>query len=255
MSGHSKWSTIKRQKQAGDKKRGLVFSKLANAITIAVKTAGGITNPEDNFKLRLLIDKAKAANMPKENIERAIDHAKASAAAGLEEIHFEGYGPGGIAVIVEVATTSRLRTMQEVKAVFERGGGTLAGRGAVSFLFTPMGLITVARGEKSLDSLFSIIAESGATDFEEEEDSIEVYTEPDTLHAVKLALEKQGLVIRDFELHERPNALVTITDREVAKKVIAFVESLEDLEDVQKVYTNFDIPKDVLSQIPHTKDA
>ena len=247
MSGHSKWSQIKRQKQAGDKKKGLVFSKLANAITIAVRQGGGMADPVQNFRLRLIIDRAKQANMPKENITRAIERANAGQTGGLIEVQFEGYGPGGVAILIEAATDNRARTLQEVKNVFDRTSGTLAGRGAVSYMFTPAGMLTLELGNRSLDDVFSMVVESGADDLEEAGDMVEVYTKPDKLHQIKEKLTSQGLIIRECELISRPNSTITMSDKESTQKIIAFVNALEELEDVQKVFANFIIPDELLS--------
>ncbi len=249
MSGHSKWSTIKRQKQAGDQKRGLLFSKLANAITIAVREGGGTTDPGTNFKLRLVVDRAKAANMPKENIDRAIDRAIGPGASTLEEILYEGYGSGGVAILVEVATDSRARTMQEVKNVFDRSGGTLAAKGSVAYLFTHVGLITAEKGARTSDQLFSIVVESGADDFEEHGDTIEIYTQANKLHEVKEKLTASGMVIVDAELTYRPINSVQIVEREKADKILHFMNTLEELDDVQKVYANFDIHDDIVKSL------
>lgn len=248
MSGHSKWATIKRQKGANDQKRGLVFSKLSNAITIAVREGGGITDPTMNFKLRLAVDKAKEANMPKENIERAIDRAKGGQ-GGLEEIVYEGYGPAGIALMVAVATDNRARTLQSIKAVFDRHGGTMGDRGAVSYLFSHQGMISADKGNLSEDDIFTIVVESAASDFELEGDTVDIYTPPEKLHEVQEYLHGKGISIKDSELVMRPMTIIPIDEAEKAKKILNLMEALEDLEDVQHVYSNFNIHDSALALV------
>lgn len=242
MSGHSKWSTIKRQKGLSDKKKGLAFSKLGAAITIAVREGGGIGDPASNFHLRLIIDKAKAANMPKENINRAIERAKGVGAEQLEEIVYEGYGPGGGAVMVQVATDNRLRTMQDIKGAFDKHGGTLAGKGAVSYMFSHLGVITIDTGGKSGDDLLSVAIEAGADDMVESGGEAELYMVPEHIHAVKEALEKQNILVKDAQLMYRPTTMTTVDDRELAEKVMKLIDALEELDDVHKVYSNYEIP-------------
>jgi YebC/PmpR family DNA-binding regulatory protein len=249
MSGHSKWSTIKRQKEATDIKRGKTFSKLAKAITIAAREGA---DPEANFKLRLEIEKAKQANMPKENIERAI--AKASGGAGegqLEEVIYEGYGPEGIAVIAEAATDNRNRTTAEMKYLFERGGGRLGGPGAVSFQFRPMGLITVEKKGKPDEQILKII-DLGVEDVEEATDVLEVYVSSANLGEVKEKLKEGGFKILSAELVKQPKNEVQIGSPQKAGKVLKFMDNLQEHEDIQKIYANFDIPEEVLKQIDET---
>lgn len=237
MSGHSKWSTIKRQKGVNDAKKGQLFSKLARAITLAAKQ-GGI-DPTGNIRLRLAIEQARASNMPKENVERAIKSAQDKLAGGLEEVLYEGYGPGGVAVIVEVATDNRNRTAQEVKNIFERNGGSLGGPGSVSFQFQQKGLIVVEKGSDPQSTTLSLI-DLGVPDLEEIEDGIEVYTPPSELASWREKIEEAGFKINSAELIYKPENLLEVTmDR--ATQVISFLESLDDDEDVQKVYTNLDI--------------
>lgn len=247
MSGHSKWSTIKRQKQVKDQKRGQLFTKLGKAITIAVRQGGGITDPNQNFRLRLAIEKAKEANMPKENIKRAIGRGVGKGGAGeLEEVIYEGYGPAGVAIIVETATDNKKRTAQEVKRVFGQGGGSLGRRGSVAYLFERKGLVVVAKNGLSEDEVLEKTLEAGGEDLEETEDGFEIYTQGQDLHQVKEKLEKAGLKIIDSELTFRPKSTIPITEKEKAEKILKLMERLEALPDVQKVYANFDIPKELL---------
>lgn len=249
MSGHSKWAQIKRQKGAADIKRGQLFTKLANAITIAVKQGGGTTDPESNFKLRLAIDRARSYNMPKENIERSLRRAAGKQDGGVEEVVYEGFGPGGIAVIVEAVTDNRQRTTSEVKNSFENNGGSLAKTGAVSYQFEQKGLITVHKNGKSFDKIFMIAAESGAEDVEEVENSALIYTKPEELKKIKDELVKNGLNIVEAELTRKPLNTIAIRSKDSAQKILAFIEKIEELDDVQKVYANFDIPDNILEEI------
>lgn len=251
MSGHSKWATIKRQKGAADAKRGQAFTKLANAIALAVRQGGGIGDPNQNFKLRLTIDKARAINMPKDNIDRAIERGMGKGGKGesLEETVYEGFAPGGVAVIVEAATDNKLRTNSEVKSLFDKNGGTMGSPGAVAYQFVQKGQIILKKeilGGKTIDDVFLIAADAGADDIEEENGEIIVFTNPTDLGKVRDALSAQGFTIEEFELTRRPTTTVQITDKETAEKVIAMLEKLESHDDVQKVYANFDTADSLL---------
>lgn len=246
MSGHSKWAQIRRQKGAADIKRGQAFTKLANAITIAVHQGGGIADPDANFRLRLTIEKARQANMPKENIERAIQRAIGKEGGGLEEAVYEGYGPGKVAVMIDVATDNKQRTASEIRNVFEKGGGVLGSKGSVSYLFVNVGQISVPKKDKSADEIMLTAIDAGAQDVEETTETVEIYTKPEDLNKVKEAIRKQGLEIVSAELEMKPQTTVAITDSETAQKVLSFVERLENLDDVQRVFANFDIPDELL---------
>lgn len=240
MSGHSKWAQIKRQKGIADIKRGQTFTKVANAITIAVRDGGGIADPDSNFKLRLAIEKARSVNMPKENIARAIDRGLGKGEKGiLEEVVYEGFGPGGVAIMVECVTDNRERTRADVKGVFDKGGGTLGQSGAVSYQFKQVGLITVRKNGKNFDDIFSLAVDSGADDVEEAGDEVLIYTDSAALKAMKDSLAGFGLTILEAELSRKPTITVPVKDKETASKVLALVEKLEALDDVQKVYDNF----------------
>jgi len=246
MSGHSHWATIKRQKEAADFQRGKIFSKLSRAITIAAREGA---NPETNFKLRLAIEKAKEFNLPKENILRAIRRGSGQEEGEKwEEITFEGYGPEGIGVIVETVTDNRNRTTAEIKNIFERGGGSLAGPGAVSYLFRKMGLITVKKKESIDEQLLQII-DLGAEDVEEVTDAIEVYAIPEQLKELEEKVKNAGFEVKGTELTMKPVTPLVIDDDQKAQRVLKFMESLENHDDVQKVYANFDIPNEVLAEI------
>lgn len=246
MSGHSHYATIKRQKESKDSQKGQLFSRLAAEIAIATKV-GKNGDPETNYKLRVAVDRAKAANMPKDNIERAITKALGSGGT-LEEVTYEGYGPQGIAVMVEAATDNRNRTAQEIKNIFERGGGSLAGPGSVSFNFEPQGLITVKK-ESNLDEQMLKLIELGAEDIQEDAEEIEVYVAPATLSEIRKKLEELGFNITSFELMQRPKNLQTVADLDQAKRVLAVLDNLNDHPDVLKVYANLDVPQDVLIKI------
>lgn len=247
MSGHSKWSTIKRQKGANDAKRGAAFTKIANAITVAVKEGGG-GDPASNIKLRLTMDQARAANMPKDNIQRAVDRGLGKGgAAAIETVTYEGYAPGKVALLIEAATDNRNRTLPEVRGTLEKNGGTFASPGAVGWMFEDAGLVLLPKSGKSFDEIFEIAALSGAEDVEDSGDLVEVYTKPVDVDKVRSALIEKGLVIQSAEIFKKPTTTVEITDADSAKKVLGLIEKLEDLDDVQKVYANFDIPDNLLN--------
>jgi YebC/PmpR family DNA-binding regulatory protein len=246
MSGHSHYSTIKRTKEANDAKKGQLFSKLSKAISVAVKTGGG-DDPDSNHKLRMAIDQARAANMPKDNIKRAIDRGS-GAGEDLNEIVYEGFGPEGVAVIVEVATDNRNRTAQEIKNLFERGGGNLGGPGSVTFNFEQRGLIVVKKQGDSEEQLLKLI-DIGVEDVEEADDSIEVYVSPEKTSKVSDELRENGFVVESVELMQKPINYNSIADVERARKVLTFLDKLEDHEDVQKVYANIDIPPETMEEI------
>lgn len=248
MSGHSKWSQIKRQKGVADIKRGAVFTKLSNAITIAVRDGGGVSDPESNFKLRLAVEKARHSNMPKENIQRAIDRGLGKGDKGeLEEVVYEGFGPGGVAIMVECVTDNKDRTRTEVKNLFDKSGGTLGQTGTVSYQFKQVGLLTVAKGSKNFDDIFTLAVDSGAQDVEEAGNEVLIYTEPAALKATKDSLTSSGITVVLAELYRKPTITVPITDKNTSGKVLSLVEKVESLDDVQKVYSNFDIADELIS--------
>jgi len=247
MSGHSKWSTIKRQKGVTDARRGAVFTKVAREIMVAARSGGG--DPDANYRLRLAMDKARSVNMPLDNIKRAIERATgAGEGEQFEEITYEGYGPGGVAILVETATDNRNRTAADVRALFTKAGGQLAGSGAVAWQFEPRGLIAVPpRGDADGVALAAI--DAGAADVDTSDpDRIEVYTEPGDLEAVRRALDTAGIMVESAE-----HAMVAKTTIEVdahrARQNLRLIEALEDLDDVQRVTANFDIPADVFAEV------
>ena len=240
MSGHSKWATIKRAKGAADIKRGLTFTKLSNAITIAVKQSGGITDINSNFKLRLLAEEARAANMPKENIERAIQRAVNRDAGALVEVVYEGFAPGGVSVIIEAATDNSARTTAEIKSIFTKEGANFGQPGSVSYQFKNLGKITIQKSDKTYDEVFEMAVEAGAQDLEEGEDSFLVYTNPEDMNSVKDALVAKGIKVLGLELIRKPTIKVPVLDPAKREQVIGFLERLEDLDDVQKIYSNLE---------------
>ncbi|MBI3397136.1 YebC/PmpR family DNA-binding transcriptional regulator [Candidatus Woesebacteria bacterium] len=238
MSGHSKWATIHRAKEIKDAARGNLFSKIARAIQIAVKSGGG-PSPDSNFKLRVAIDKAHAANMPKDNIERAI--VRAQEAGDLQEITYEGFAPSGVGVLVEVATDNKNRTAQEIKNIFERAGGSLAGPGAVSYNFESKGFLVIKKDADPQAQMLSLI-DQGVEDMEETDDGIEIYVSPDKLSETKKKLDEGGFSVISFEPIMRPINYVSIKDTNTASKVLGFLDTLNEQEDVQKVYANLEVP-------------
>ncbi|MBI4089752.1 MAG: YebC/PmpR family DNA-binding transcriptional regulator [Candidatus Levybacteria bacterium] len=238
MSGHSKWATIKRQKGVADLKRGLAFTKLSNAITIAVKRGGGITDINNNFRLRLAVEEARTANMPKDNIERAIRKALGKDAGNVEEVIYEGFAPEGISVIIEAATDNTLRTTSEIKSIFNKEGGSFGKIGSVSYLFLQKGMINVDKKGKSIDELFEIAAESGAEDIEESGDEAIVTTSFGNLSDVREKLSKKGIVIKKAGVVRKPLTPIVLTDKEKIAHVQNFLDKIEALDDVQKVYSN-----------------
>lgn len=240
MAGHSKWSKIKRDKGANDAKRGAVFTRIGNQIAIAARAG---TDPTMNPALALAIEKAKAANMPNANVQRAIDRVNDKNAAVLEEITYEGYGPGGVGIIIETATDNRNRTFPEVKTALVKNGGRIADAGSVLFQFNRKGVIRI---EGSGEEALMAVLEAGAEDAIEEGDEIIVYTDQKDLAKVRQALIAQGLNVADAELQYVPTADMSIDDAEVAGKIMKVMDALEDLDDVVNVHTNADITVDVV---------
>lgn len=241
MSGHSKWATIKRQKGVQDQKRGQTFTKLSNAITLAVKQGDGATDPSQNFKLRLAIDSAKTANMPKDNIERAIKRAVGKEGGNMEEVIYEGFASGGVSVIVVAATDNSLRTTSAVKSLFNKAGASFGQPGSVSYQFKQMGKVSIDKGNHNIDDIFLLAVDSGAEDIEERGDNeIIVYTEPQMMTKVKKNLEKQGFRVISLEFIRKPIVKKAVSDLSQFEKIMSFLNKLEEVDDVQKVYSNID---------------
>jgi len=248
MSGHSKWSTIKRAKGVTDAKRGALFTKVAREISVAARQGGG--DPDANYRLRLAIEKARSVNMPADNIKRTIDKATGSGEAEqFEEIIYEGYGPGGIAILVETQTDNRNRTAADVRSMFTKSGGQLAGSGAVAWQFEPRGLISVPRAGLDADEVALAAIDAGADDvYTEDPDTIEIYPSPGDLQAVRQALESAGIAVESAESAMIAKQTVEL-DSHKARQALRLVELLEDLDDVQRVTANFDIPEDVYAEV------
>jgi YebC/PmpR family DNA-binding regulatory protein len=239
MSGHSKWSTIKRQKGAADAKRSTTFTKLANAITIAARDGGG--DASANFKLRLAIEKAREANMPKDNIDRAVKRGTGELGGiTLENITYEAYAPGGAAILIDVNTDNRNRAISSIKAILHKYGAKLAESGAVGYLFHPRGIMTV-KGD-DIESTELAIIESGADDYTADANgSFAVFTPPKETAMVAKTLEEAGLTVENVELSQEPINTVMIEDPKTAQTLMTLMEQLEELDDVSSVYSNFDI--------------
>jgi YebC/PmpR family DNA-binding regulatory protein len=245
MSGHSKWATIKRAKGAADLKRGLTFTKISNAITVAVKQSGGTTDPNSNFKLRLAVDSARAANMPKDNIERAIQKAIGKDAGEVQEVIYEGFAPAGISVIIEAATDNTMRTTSEIKSIFNKEGGNFGQPGSVAYQFEQKGKIIVnkngsPRGEagKTIDELFEIALQSGAEDIEDAQGKAIITTAYVDLSSVRERLIEKGITLETVETIRKPLNPITISEPEKLERVVNFLNKIEGLDDVQKVYSN-----------------
>jgi YebC/PmpR family DNA-binding regulatory protein len=247
MSGHSKWATIKRKKAATDQARGKMFSKYIKEITIAARHGGG--DPDTNPRLRTAIQAAKSVNMPAANIERAVKRGSGEIeGAHYEETHYEGYGPGGAAILVEVATDNRNRTTGDVRNIFTKNGGKLGEAGSVAHLFKPHGMIVVERAAISEDALMEAALEAGADDVTSEGESFEILTTPARMDAVREALEARKIPIASAEFTRLAALHVPVEGKE-AETLLRLVEALEDHDDVQKVYSNFDISEDVMARI------
>ena len=250
MSGHSKWSQIKRQKGAADVKRGATFSRLANAVIIAAKNGGG--NPDSNFSLKMAIDKAREGLMPKENIERAIKRGTGEMAGDVvEEALYEIIAPAGIGIIAEAVTDNKNRTTPEVKNVLQKFGAKLASTGAVAYHFNKMGKILVDAAGKNAEEIELIAIDAGAEDFEEHGADLAVYTKPNELEQTKKALEETGLVVKEAALSWEPKDTIEIEDKNMADKILELMQTLEELDAVTGVFANFDIKEDLIENTWH----
>ena len=249
MSGHSKWSSIKHKKGAADAKRGKLFSKLSRAIIVATKEGGA--DPAGNLALQNAIEKARSYSMPKDNIERAIARGSGaeSDAQAFETVVYEGYGPNGVAVIVEALTDNRNRTASEVRHAFDKNDGNLGGSGAVAWLFERRGIVLVPADGADEDELTLAAAEGGADDVSLDGSTYEILSAPEALSAVREAIEAAGFTIDSAELTLRPKTTVEVADEAAAKKVLRLIDQLEENDDVQDVYANFDIPEQVLETV------
>jgi len=248
MSGHSKWSTIKRKKAANDAKRGKIFTRLAREITIAAREGGG--DPDTNFSLRLAVDRAKAENMPKENIDRAIKSGTGELkdAAAFEEILYEAYGPSGVAIMIAVATDNRNRSLADIKYVLNRYGGSMAEPGSVSWQFEQKGYIAVNAGQMEFDDLFLLAADAGAEDIVDGEELVEIYTPREKLQAVTEEMKANGLTTEEARLDWVPNNELDLAADDGAK-VMKVIEMLEDLDDAQMVYSNLNVTDELIAAL------
>ena len=246
MSGHSKWSTIKRKKGAADAKRGKIFTKLIKEITISAREGGG--DPSANPRLRLAVDNAKAANMPNDNIDRAIKKATGElAGVTYYELTYEGYGPGGVAVIVEVATDNKNRTVADVRHIFTKYGGSLGENGSVAWMFDRKGIIAIPIQDKTEDDIMDIVLESGAEDLQTEEDFFEVQTSLESFEPVRKALVSANFEIENASLQWVAKNIVSVGGDE-AEKVMKLIDGLEESDDVQNVFSNADFDEDMIKQ-------
>jgi YebC/PmpR family DNA-binding regulatory protein len=247
MSGHSKWSTIKRKKGANDAARAKLWSKLLRFVEVAAREGGG--NIDANPTLATAVQKAKSASVPNDNIDRAIKRGTGELQGeAYEETSYEGYGPGGVAVLVHCLTNNRNRASQDVRSAFNGSGGKLAEPGAVAWMFEPKGVVIVPKDGVTEDDVFLVAADAGADDLRGSEETIEVITAPETLKPVRDALTEAGIAVESYELTQVPKTTVPL-DGPDAKKVLHLIDNLEELDDVQEVYANFDIPDDVLASL------
>jgi YebC/PmpR family DNA-binding regulatory protein len=248
MSGHSKWSTIKHKKGAADAKRGKIFTKIIKEITLAARLGGG--DPEGNPRLRQAIAAAKAENMPKDNIEKAIKKGSGELGDGTvyEETVYEGYGPGGVAVLVEVMTDNKNRTVSEIRHIFSKHGGNLGENGCVSWMFDKKGTIIFSKDEVNEDELMEIVLEAGGDDVADEESEFEVITDPSSFESVKSAIDDAGMKYLLAEISMVPQTTVKL-DEQKAAQMLKLMEKMEDNEDVQNVYANFDIADEIMERL------
>jgi YebC/PmpR family DNA-binding regulatory protein len=248
MSGHSKWASIKHKKAATDARRGQLFTKLARAITVAAREGGG--DPEANYTLAAAVEKARSYSMPKDNIQRAIDKATGAGDGGetIERVVYEGYGPGGAAILVEALTDNRNRTGSDVRHTFDKTGGSLGEPGSVSWQFEKRGVILVDAGRYSEDDLLSAI-DAGADDVALDGDSLKVVSAAESLATVRQALEAAGVGIESAEIAMEPKSVVEVTDADEARRLVRLMDALDDHDDVDAVHANFDVPADVLERV------
>lgn len=248
MSGHSKWSTIKRKKGANDAKRGKIFTRLIKEITVAARQGGG--DPEGNPRLRSAISSAKSENMPKDNIARAIQKGTGEIEGEIyDEIMYEGYGPGGVAVLVECLTDNRNRTVADVRHYFAKSNGNLGESGCVAYMFDKKGLILVDKEKVSEEELMEVALEAGADDILEEEEEFQIMTAPEDFDSVREALEEGGVSFIDAHVSMIPQNTIEVAEEKVARALLKLIESLEDHDDVQNVYANFDIDDSLMEQL------
>jgi YebC/PmpR family DNA-binding regulatory protein len=247
MSGHSRWAGIKHKKAIVDAKRGKIFTKLGREISVAAREGGG--NPENNARLRKAIEDAREANMPQENVKRAIQKGTGEIpGASYEEVRYEGYGPGGVAVLVDATTDNKNRTSSEIRKIFSEHGGNIAEAGAVSWMFSVKGYITVEKNKSSEDALLNLSLEAGAEDMKSADEEVyEIFTDPHDFEKVKSALQTQNIPIASAQVTKISQTVIPLKGEE-AEKVLTLVNALEDHDDVSQVYANFDIPKEMMEK-------
>ncbi|HWJ03792.1 MAG TPA: YebC/PmpR family DNA-binding transcriptional regulator [Verrucomicrobiae bacterium] len=250
MSGHSKWANIKHKKAKVDAQKGKIFTKLGREIIVAARQGGG--DPNGNFRLKIAVQAAKAANMPNDNIQRAIQKGVGGAEGStFEELTYEGYGPGGVAVMINILTDNRNRTAGEIRHLFSKNGGNMGETGCVGWMFAPKGQIVLDKEKLKLseDELLMVALDAGAEDMEAEEESVEIFTTAEDLESVRQALLDQGLEIESASVTLLPENYVEVTDKDQAVKILKLMDALEDHDDVQNVYSNFDIPDNIAEQL------
>ena len=248
MSGHSHWAGIKYKKAAADAKRGKIWSKISRMIIVAAKSGGG--DPAANLALRYAIDKAKAANMPKDTIEKAVKKGTGElGGVSFEEVLYEGYGPSGVAVMVEALTDNRSRTGPEVKRIFEKHGGSLGATGCVNWMFSKKGLLTVSAARIEEEQLLEIALDAGADDMQNTGELFEITCEPGAFEELKKALEQKEIATEFAEISMVPQSTVAISDEQTAKRIISLMEAFDDHDDVQNAYANFNIPDEIVSRV------
>jgi YebC/PmpR family DNA-binding regulatory protein len=248
MSGHSHWATIKHKKGAADAKRGRIWSKIARMIIVAAKAGGG--DPSANLTLRYAIDKGKAANMPKDTIEKAIKKGTGGGeGVNFESIQYEGYGPSGVAILVEVLTDNRNRTGPEIKRIFEKGGGSMGTPGCVSWMFNKRGMIAVATSAIGEDELMELALGAGAEDLQNVGEVYEITCDPTAYEGLKKAIEEKNIPIQSAEISMVPQNMIAISEADVARKIIRLMDAFDDQDDVQNAHANFDIPEEILAQV------
>ena len=249
MSGHSKWSTIKHQKGAADAKRGMLFTKLSRDIALAVRDGGG-ADPDMNFKLRLALDRAKSNNMPQDSISRAVKRGSGEGSDGetLEQVTYEGYGPGGGAILLQAVTTNRNRTASDVRSAFNRGGGNLGESGCVAWNFDLRGVVTIdIDDEEKAEELGLMVIDVGAEDIQIDDGVLEIFSPIESLQDVQKAVESEGIAVRNAEMSMVPKTTIALADKE-AEQTLRLLDVLEELDDIQKAFTNADFPPEVLER-------
>lgn len=237
MSGHSKWSKVKHQKATTDVVKGQAFTRASRAITVAVREGGGITDPNTNFHLRLAIENARDVNMPKENIIRAIEKGKGGMGDNLEQISYEAFGSSGVAMLIDVNTDNKLRTVWQIKNILEKSGGTLTSPGAVHYLFRRTGIIVIHKNNWALDQIMEIAVEFGADDVLEKEDTYEIYCPWEKISAITDKIEKKGIVVDNIDIIMKPTSPLKLSEQQL-HKIELLISQLDSLDDVVRVYTN-----------------